>query len=104
MAMRAPGGAGVRRPRLERQAVLGVEVDVGGVGKHAEAGRRRSAPRAVRTPSSNSDTSPRNLLIAKPRNSARSSGVSRCDRAEDRGEHAAALDVGDEQPRRADRA
>ena len=53
-------------------------------------------------PSSKSVRSPRNLLIRKPRNSAPLVRREQRHRADDRGEHAAALDVGDEHPRRAE--
>ena len=62
----------------------------------------RSALRESRTPSSNSERSPRNLLIAKPRNSDRSSALSSWTLPITEREHPAALDVGDQQPRRAD--
>ena len=77
MAMRPPGGAGARGTGVERQAVLGIEVQVRGMRKHAEARRRRCVPRAAPHLRRTGSVSPRNLLMAKPRNSARSSAVSR---------------------------
>ena len=96
-------GRGVPRRVSQREAVFGVERDVVGVRKDAQA-RRAVRSSSMRTPSSKSDASPRNWLIAKPRNKRALLGRQQLDGAQDRGEDAAALDVRDEHPRRAEPA
>ena len=97
-----PPAAAIRGRVLERQAVLGVELHVAA---HTETPRSRATPvrsSSIRTPSSNSERSPRNLLIGEAAEQRALSGVSSCDGPDDRAEHAAALDVGDQHPRRPD--
>ena len=98
--MRAPAGAGVRGVGPQREAVFGVDRDVGGVGKDAEAVRPGSRFEHRGAVLEQRDVAPE-LVDGKAPQQRALVRRQQADRAEDRGEHAAALDVGDEHPGRA---
>ena len=76
----------------------------GSHGRTPSTGRPVSRAQHRRGPGCSSRTSPRNLLITKPAISAWSAGVEQGQRAVQRGEHAAAVDVADHDDRQAGRA